>query len=498
MGMRWAAVLFLAGFWGVPALAAPPATAGDERALIQAAQKKVDADDAAGALAILQEAAAAPGFDQIDDRERYRVRSLIAATAIDSKDYQTAVAASRLATASTYATQESWYLRFWASFRAGDKADAAASMTVLARNASELLGKFKLRLFYGLVHDVSALPGGEEQAMELIKALHACHWQPSDEAAENADMLWLRLLRHDIETRDATGAQEIAAVIVSPDVVVTMNSLKLYDPVVASAPDRFNIAKAYATAAERAKARIAAEPALLSPVVDASLRLFQLGRLNEARNVIEAALSKLAAGAAFTDKAENLNWLYDNYARVLFAMGRSADAIAVMKAGIRAGESGSPNVSQIINLADFYLALDRPQEALAALAPLDSKTASPYGVLAAEQVRAIAYALLGEREKSEASLNIIRAGAAPVLALQTLLRCGRGQEAEQLALKYLADPKTREGIVEMLHRTMAPPHASANGAKWGAKVMTLGSREAVRQAVAAFGRILDLPLLSYS
>jgi hypothetical protein len=498
--MRWTAVLILAGLWAVPALAAPPATAGDERALIQAAEQKADAGDAAGALVLLQQAAAAPGFDQIDDRERYRVRYFIAATAIDSKDYQTAVAAARLATASTYATQDDWYLRFWASFLSGDKADATASMTLLARHSSKLLSKFKLQLFYVLVHDVAALPGGEEQAIELIKALYACHWQPSGEAAESADMLWLRLLRHDIETRDAAGAQEIAARIVQPDVIVTMNSLKLYDPVVASAPDRFNIAKAYAAAAERAKARIAAEPKLLSPTVDASLRLFQLGRLDEARSVIEVALSKVAAGAAFTDKADNLNWLYDNYARVLFALGRSEDAIAVMKAGVRAGESGTPNVSQTINLADFYLALNRPEEALAVLAPLDSKGASPYGVLAAEQVRASAYALLGEREKSEASLDRIRARAddAPGLTLQTLLYCGRVEEAEKLALKYLADPKKREGILEMLHRTMAPPHATANGAKWGAQLKALGSREAVRQAVAAFGRILDLPLLSYS
>jgi hypothetical protein len=498
--MRWAAVLFVAVLAGVPALAAPPATAAEERTLVQQAMDKLDADDPAGALLLLQEAAQAPGFDQIDDRERYRVRHFIMSSAIDSKDYKTAAAAARLATASTYATPDDWYLRVWASFLSGDKADAAASMTVLARQSPKELNNFKLQLFYVLVHDVSALPGGEDQAIALIKALYACHWQPGGEAAENADMLWLRLLRHDIERRDAAGAQEIATRIVQPDVIVTMNSLKLYDPVVASDPERFNIAKAYAAAAERAKARSAAEPGLLSPVVDASLRLYQLGKLDEARSVIEIALSKVAAGAAFTDKAENLNWLYDSYARVLFALGRPDDAIAGMKAGIRVGESGIPNVSQTINLADMYLALNRPEEALAALAPLDSKGASPYGVMAAEQVRASAYALLGESEKSDASLDRIRAHAddAPGLTLQTLLYCGRAEEAEKLALKYLADPKRREGILETLHRTMPPPHATANGAKWGARVRALGDRPAVRQAVAAFGRILDLPLLNYS
>ena len=60
-------------------------------------------------------------------------------------------------------------------------------------------------------------------------------------------------------------------------------------------------------------------------------------------------------------------------------------------------ENGTINVSQAINLGDQYVAYDRPNDALAAVAALDFSRASPYGRVALEYVRACALFRLGNK-----------------------------------------------------------------------------------------------------
>jgi hypothetical protein len=496
--MRWATALILTGFLAVPGFAAPPVTAAEEMALIQAAGAKIDAKDEAAALPMLQEAIAAPGYDQIDDKIRYFAQHLLAAVALDTGDKETARQASRIASASTYADHSDWVLRCWASIEADDKADAAASMTILAGMGPQALNDFKPDTIYRVVRDANDAPEGGALRLKLIKTLFASHWLPVDEAAENADGLWLDLLRHDLEVHDVAEAQTIASRIVHPDIILAMNADRSFDPVVNADPAHFDIAKAYAAAVERAKARIAAAPDLLAPSVDAAMRLYQLGRLSEARTILEVAMSKAAAGTQFKDKDDQLNWIFDQHARVLLALGRSDDGIAAMKAGIRTGEDGNANVSQIINLADTYYALGRPKEALVVLAQLDSKFTSPYGAMSAEEARACSYAQLGDKENLGKSLTFIRehAAAAPGVALQALICSGDMEEAAKLAVKFLSDPDKRDSILERLHHHKLPPSASPLMIRLDQRWKALGEREDVRQAVASFGRILNLPVLA--
>src|SRR5258708_12052027 len=86
-----------------------------------------------------------------------------------------------------------------------------------------------------------------------------------------------------------------------------------------------------------------------------------------------------AAGSqpAYDDINDNLIWILNNRAIALGGLGRRDEELELLIRAARRPEHGDPNVSQAINLGQFYCDLGRPKDALFAI--LDVEKTSPYG-----------------------------------------------------------------------------------------------------------------------
>jgi hypothetical protein len=492
----WAAfgLILLSG----AAFASAGGSIDDESSLLQRGIERFQANDCRGAIKALKEVVDAPAFGQLNDRQQFMAARVLAACAYDTEDFPTAVRASRMATAAPFADQNDWYMRLLASLVGKDKEDAGATLEKLAVNWPDALHDLKLQSIYRTIDGIAGTPEGDARNLRILKALFAANWRPGVEPPEYADGLWQHLARYALEAGDVALARKVLVAIVLPDVIIDIRAAKLYDDIVAAAPERFDILNAHIATVERLKTRIAKQPDKLEPVVQLAAMLYQLDRQDEALALLEDTLARIKAGRKYADADDQLNWLHNERSHVLMALGRVDEALTAMKAGSHFGEGGF-NVSQMINLADTYYGLSRPQEALTTLAGFDPRHASPFGVMAAEEARGCAYAQLNDKANLDKSLAFARAHAddAPAVAVQLLLCAGLEDEAAALTVKYLGDKQKRDTMLESLHvgREAAKGAVQPFDKVLRQRRIALGKRPDIIKAVETFGHILDLPIV---
>ncbi len=479
------------------AFASAAGNADDVLGELQRGIDRAQANDCAGAVPVLKGAVESPAFGQLTAQQQYIAERVLAGCAFDIRDYSTSVRMSRAATAGQQAEKTDWYLRTLASWASKDKDDASQSLLRLVA-WPDMVSGLKMQTLYSVLDDVAGTPEGDARNLKIVKALYDANWRPTEEPAVYADGLWLRLARLELKAGDVAAARQVAAVITSSECIIEIRSDKLFDPVVAAEPGHYDIAKFFTADAARRKAKMAKTAGKLEPVVAYATILYQLDRPDEVLAVIDKALAKVKAGQKFEDADDELNWLYNERSHALMALGRVDEALATMESGSHVGEHGH-NVSQTINLADVYYSLGRPQDAVKVLADFDPNHASPYGVMAAEEARACAYAQLGDQAKLAKSLAFTRAHAddAPGVAVQILLCAGQEDEAAAMALHYLNDEQKRDRILQCLHTDLAPakapdmPFDRLMRARWEA----LAKRPEIVAAVERFGHILHVPVV---
>jgi hypothetical protein len=131
---------------------------------------------------------------------------------------------------------------------------------------------------------------------------------------------------------------------------------------------------------------------------------------------------------------------------------------------------------------------------------VDTKNASPYGVMAAEETRACAYALQNDKAGLAQSVAFAQAHSkdAPLLAIQVALYAKDAEGAARLMLGFLADPDTRWQVLARLHNNKASRYHAAQTEKDlpGLHWSTLTERADVKAAIETYGRVLDLPTIS--
>ncbi|GAA0574910.1 tetratricopeptide repeat protein [Rhizomicrobium electricum] len=470
----------------------------EELGLLQSGINRAQANDCAGAVPPLKQAVDAPAFSQLNDRQQYIGVRILAVCAFSTRDNPTALKMSRIATASNFADKTDWYFRTLASWVSEDKDDASRSLERLVTWPDQI-SFLQVSTLYSILNGSQGTPEGDARNARIVKALYDAKWRPTDEPEDSADGLWQRHARYLLKAGKVAEARKVVASITWAGFVVDARSEKLFDPLVAADPARYDIRKAHEAAVVRLKARVAATPDKIKPVVELTYTFYQLDRPEEGLALIDEKLAAIKAGKKFADQDEELNWLYDRRAMLLTELGRTDEAIAAFKAGSQFGEGGA-NVSQTINLADTYYSLGRPAEAIKVLANFDPKNASPFGAMAAQEARVCAYAQLGDKPALAKSLEFVQAhaGDAPGIAMQALLCAGEENEAAALTLKFLGDEKHRNDMLERLHTSVEP----AKGVDMPfAKLLrerrlALAKRPEIVAAAETFGHILDLPLVT--
>ncbi|HEY1632763.1 MAG TPA: hypothetical protein VGF56_15710 [Rhizomicrobium sp.] len=156
-------------------------------------------------------------------------------------------------------------------------------------------------------------------------------------------------------------------------------------------------------------------------------------------------------------------------------------------------EDGGVNVSQAINLADFYDDLGCPREALVATQTIGDP--SGYGAMAYQRARACAFVQLGDKDglaESVAYMQAHEADSASAL-LEAEICIGNMDEAAAAAIRLLGNPALRGDIIGELQDYKdlpEPPLAAQLHARWRA----LAARPDVAADVAKYGRVLHWPI----
>ena len=230
----------------------------------------------------------------------------------------------------------------------------------------------------------------------------------------------------------------------------------------------------------------------MQAVADLSYAMLAMRRYAEALTLTDSALQQAAAAEPghepFSDAKRYLNWIMDNRARALHALGRWDEEVEQLRRASRLPEEGGVNVSQAINLGDSYCNLGRPKEALAAIAEVGE--VSSYGRMQLEAVKHMAAIELGDTQAADHALGYLRShqSDAPRTFTETLVRAGASEEASASFIARLNDPTLRNAALIDAQTYMEPP-APPDEMKWRAQWEELLARPEVKAAILKVGRI---------
>ncbi len=250
----------------------------------------------------------------------------------------------------------------------------------------------------------------------------------------------------------------------------------------------------------RAEAAIAAAPRKLSRVLDAAQALRMLWRNDEALALLDrhlAAAQGADAARSYDDVADNLNWLLNERAYILYDLNRPDEARAAFGLSIAVGEHGGWSVSQVINFASMLEAEGRGADALEVLRTVGR--ASPYGDMWVAAVRVCAAEQQGDAALVGEAMRFLRAHVDDNVsaAARAYLCVNDLDAAAALYVRRRQDLEMRgDALLALQTHREAPSGALPRLAVLRQRLDQVRSRADVRAAVEAVGRIEESPLHS--
>lgn len=168
-----------------------------------------------------------------------------------------------------------------------------------------------------------------------------------------------------------------------------------------------------------------------------------------------------------------------------------------MRSAAARREHGRPNVGNVINLAQLEADLGHGEEALRVLAelPADGTGMTAYGRMQWHEALLSAAVAKGDSALAARSLEYLHQHQADHLGVYetALVRMKQLDEAATLLIRRLQNPETRRAALLDVQRYRDPPASPATRPlreRWRQVV----ERPDVREAIAAVGRVLEVPL----
>ncbi len=379
-----------------------------------------------------------------------------------------------------------WSERLTAAAARHDAAEEVLCATTIGRRWNWAL----ITLPHALIEQAareSELARLGESRIELLQMLYEIRWRHKD--GSEPSRWWGQLSLSYLEHNRRQEAFAVAAHITDPYALIALQADNRYRAIARSAFVERDILKATEKDLERAQSAADLQPRDLGRVVAVARALMRLHRYQEVLQLTGAVLEREAAAAPgsprYGDLARELPWVYSARGYAFGALGRPDEAVTQLR---RASQESKDGVSHALNLASFLAELDLPQEAVAAIPPLEK--ASDYGKAVAAMVRVKAASELDDRAALDAGLDDLRKRAQtyPGTFELALIVAGRDEEAAATLLARLADPDERsDALVELQDYAEhpAPPQVIA----WRKRLAALRERTDVRRAIKAYGRI---------
>lgn len=391
------------------------------------------------------------------------------------------------------------YLLTLSSLAMQNKDDALGVDALIRAIQAEPKTTERLHIYFvmNVVRQARKLPDGGAARRQLLEVLWAAQYT-SDDPFYSEDLLWWGLFKEHVDHHEDDEARRLLPMLTNPEYLIRMHADGRFSRFVAGAPFGGNVDKALDVELAELRTKVQNNPRLLAGPQALILALTVRNQLPEALaladKVIERAEASLNGKLAYLDQNVQLRWVYDARTRVLIKMGRKDEALrSQMKARDIALASGDDLASQNVNLGDVYYSLGRPQDALEAVKDItvDAGTASPYGLMIAEEVRACAYAQLGDISGLEKTMAYMKShGQDGYGPLRLAMLCvGDVDDMAHMVVSQLDDPITRTDMLVDLQTYMAAPHPTELDTKTAAVFEAVKARPEVKAAIAKYGAI---------
>lgn len=407
----------------------------------------------------------------------------IAACHIEAKRSDEAYKAALAGTALPQSAPQLWYVRLYSEIERKRWTDVVATLEAMTREHSAALNDLPIPAMWELL-DAMKEERAPEARTRVLKLLASDFYAPSETFGSN-DGFRLLYAQDRIAAGDKVAAGPVIATLEDPSNIATAS----LDPRMRGYLASTDLAAAATRRLARHRDWVAREPDRLRPLIAAAKNLRQLGRAQEALDLLRSAEPRLDKLTESED-SDHLNWWWNELALTYETLHRPDEAVEAYRNGSKASEDGVPNVSQLINLALAQLRFGRPRDALAtiALRDLSAKGASPYGMMLYRRARACALHLVGRGGEAKADVDYVVSHEkdAPVAVTELHLCLEDMDAAAASAIRRLEDPEQRPAmLLEFSDYELAPPPLATD--RNARSREALKKREDVRAAITRAG-----------
>ena len=447
------------------------------------------AGDATSATKSLNMLITSAQFTNLPSPARHQILMMAGLYAYDRKNMLRAHALLLQSSALPEANALDWSYLASAAAKHRDCLDALLALTRLLHASSTMPTISDDRIFDVLLLSDKA-PGIPEARVALLDALDALHWQAkADTPAREKN------LRNLVRLLLAEGAHHraaiMAAAIEEPAILLSMRADRQFDELVRLDPAHYDIDHAIGNHIALLRTRSQKQPRSLGKLLELTYALNQAHQCEQTLPMLDRTIALMNTSGDdrhYDDLDHQFIWVLNERSRTLRCLGRWDEAAQQLSAASKLDENGRSNVSQAINLGSNYTEMNRPDDALSALATLG--ILSPYGKMQRESVRLRAGLEMKSPQLIDESLHYLRThqSDAPTTFIIALVKARLFDEAVASLEKELEDEDTRTDVLALIqdYTTWPKPNASV---PWINNQRNFLSQDDVKTLIARYGRI---------
>lgn len=476
----------------------PPAI--DE--VVEQGRKALLAENYPEASKLLEQVMNRPDFANADPDLQFFTFLLASFAAEATDDNLSAHEYLVVATSHPDADGETWLRRARTAAILEKWTDAGESLITVAKRFPKAFNgdEPQIWLINSVVHELGQNSRLRPQRMDLIDAFFAAGYK--SKYGEEPSYLWLLMATDAIERGDDKRAREAAKRITASETLISILIDKRFDRLVKQQPKLFDVRTAAEREAKLMKGVVKRQPRSLQAQVDYANALYPLGRFAEMIALANTAIARVDTAPTdkppFDDIDDNLNWIHNQKATALAALGRWNEAAQVLADWEHSDRNRADKVSQAINLGSGYNDLGRPDDALTAVSGVDwSRGISDYGRMQFQFVRFRAFKQQGKDAEAREIVDWIREHQKDSLdtAQSALLESGDVDGAATLLITRLRDANERAEALAGIQNYMTTPRTELQK-KREALNQTLLARPDVVAAISEVGRREKFPIYS--
>lgn len=436
---------------------------------------------------------ASDAFAMLGTQRQRSILALAYSLARNLEDKTAAVEYARRATMIDGATGEDWQRRAISAMEAGDFADAAVSLTTIAKKWPRQLSTFPARVVGMTLDRVLSLDDADD-AHGLLVALDGAGWlavQDHDMASKYRYQLVLLALDRGNTAYATTLAKQVRGV----RELIMMRADGRFDAIVKRNRDQFDIGRAVQREISEYRRALSRRPRSLRALVDLCRSMRVNRESAEVMSLVDEALTKWRSSSrerAFDD-IEHIIWIMNMRSDLLVDLGRWDEAARQLSEAVMLPEQTKPNISQVLNLARLYVSLDRHQDARALLVSHDylAGASSPYGRAVLEGIRySIARKMNDSGELQRAREYIVKHKDDAKLTYEHMLaEEGLLDEVAALTIAALENPRTRGTALARSQGFADRPFRTPGDEERSRFYDALYARADIRSTVDRYGKI---------